>query len=84
MPTQNAIDFIVDLKYDRNLRSRMNRMKPEQVHPYLETIGYVFSFEQLEDAVNYYKLRCPTEEDAFDVEEIKFWFRFLTTVYEKQ
>jgi len=84
MPTQNAIDFIVDLKYDRNLRSRMNRMKPEQVHPYLETIGYAFTFEQLEDAVNYYKLRCPTEEDAFDVEEIKFWFRFLTTVYEKQ
>jgi hypothetical protein len=84
MPTQNAIDFIVNLKYDRTLRRRMNELNPEQIHPFLETNGYAFSFDQFEDAINYYKLRCPTEQDAFDVDEIKFWFRFLTTVFEKQ
>jgi len=84
MPTQNAIDFIVNLKYDRIMRKRMNGLSPEQVHPFLETNGYTFSYDQFEDAVNYYKLRCPTEQDAFDMDEIKFWFRFITTTFEKQ
>jgi len=84
MPTQNAIDFIVNLKYDRNMRKRMNGLAPEQIHPFLETNGYAFSHDQFEDAINYYKLRCPTEQDAFDMDEIKFWFRFITTVFEKQ
>ena len=84
METQNAIDFIVNLKYDRNMRKRMNGLAPEQVHPFLETNGYIFSYDQFEDAVNYYKLRCPTEQDAFDMDEIKFWFRLITTVFKKQ
>jgi hypothetical protein len=84
MATQNAIDFIVNLKYNRNMRKLMNGLTPEQVHPYLETNGYFFSFNQFEDAINYYKLRCPTEQDAFDMDEIKFWFSFLITTFEKQ
>ena len=84
MPTQKAIDFIVNLRYDRNLLKRMNEMRPEQVHPYLETIGYVFTLEQLEDAVNYYKLRCPSDQSEQETDEIRFWHRFLTTIYQKQ
>ena len=84
MPTQNAIDFIVNLKYDRNMRKRMNGLNPEQIQPFLKTYGYAFSYDQLEEAVNYYKVRCPTEQDAFDMDEIKFWYRFITTVFEKQ
>jgi len=84
MAIQNAIEFIGNLKYNRNLRNRMNGLAPEQIHPFLETNGYTFSFDQFEDAINYYKLRCPTEQDAFDIDEIKFWFRFITTVFEKQ
>jgi hypothetical protein len=84
MAMQNAIDFIVNLKYDRNMRKRMNGLSPEQIHPFLETNGYIFSVDQFEDAINYYKLRCPTEQDAFDMDEIKFWFRFITTVFVKQ
>ena len=84
MALQNAIDFIVNLRYDRNMRKRMNRLAPEQIYPFLEINGYIFSFDQFEDAINYYKLRCPTEQDAFDVDEIKFWFRFITTVFKKQ
>ena len=84
MPMQNAIDFIVNLKYDKNMRKRMNGLNPEQIPPFLVTNGYNFSFDQFEDAINYYKLRCPTEQDAYDVDEIKFWFQFITTVFEKQ
>ncbi len=83
MPMQNAIDFIVNLKYDRNMRKRMNGLSPEQIHPFLETNGYSFSFDQFEDAINYYKLRCQSEQDAFDVDEVKFWFRYITTIFEK-
>ncbi len=82
MPTQKAIDFIVNLRYDRNLRKRMDGMRPEQIHPYLETIGYSFTLEQLEDAVNYYKLRSPSEKSEQEIDEIKFWYRILTTMYE--
>ena len=83
MPLQNAIEFIAKLKHDINLRRKMNELKPEQVHPFLETNGFYFSFEQFEDAANYYKLRCPTEQDALEIDEIKFWFRFLTTIFER-
>jgi len=84
MPTQKAIDFIVNLRYDRILRKKMNQMRPEQVHPYLDTLGYSFTIEQLEDAVTYYKLRSPTEQAACEVDEIKYWFRFLTRVFDKK
>lgn len=80
MPTQNAIDFIVNLKYDRNLRKKINLMIPEMVHPFLETIGYAFTVEQLEDAVSYYKLRCPSEQHALEIDELKYWFRRITGV----
>lgn len=83
MALQKAMDFIVNLKYDRNLRKRMNRLDPEQVHPFLETNGYSFTIDQFDDAINYYKLRCPTEQDAFDMDETKFWFQFLITVFDK-
>ncbi len=79
MPTQKAIDFIVNLRYDRILRRKMNGMKPEQVHPFLETMGYAFTLEQLEEAVRYYKLRSPSEQNALEIDEIKYWYRFLTT-----
>ena len=84
MSMQNAIDFIVNLKCNRNLRKRMNGLPPEQIHPFLETNGYTFSFDEFGDAINFHKLRCLTEQDAYDVDEIKFWFRFITTVFEKQ
>jgi hypothetical protein len=84
MPIQNAIDFIINLKLNKNMRMQMNGLIPEQIHPFLETNGYNFSFEQFEDAINYHKLRCTTEQDAFDVDEIKLWFRFITTIFEKQ
>lgn len=56
MAIHNAIDFIVNLKYNSNLINRMIGLAPEQI----------------EDAINYYKLRCPTEQDAFETDEIKF------------
>src|SRR5665647_2522547 len=84
MATQNAIDFIVNLKYDRNMRKRMNELAPEQIHPFLETNGYAFSHDQFEDAINYYKIRFFKQKTAYDMDEIKFWFRFITTVFEKQ
>lgn len=83
MPLQNAIDFIANLRYDLNLRKKMNRLTPERIQPFLESNGFTFTYEQFEDAINYYKLRCPTEYDAFEIDEIKFWFRFITTVFEK-
>lgn len=84
MPTQKAIDFIVNLRYDRTLRRKMNLLRPEQVHPFLESIGYAFTADQLEEAVNYYKLRSPSEQNAVEIDEIKYWFGFLTAVHPKQ
>ena len=84
MPAQNAIDFIQNLINDEQMRKHLNRLAPDEIHPFLETKGYVFSFDQFEDAINYYKLRCNSEQGAFDVDEIKFWFRYITTVFEKQ
>jgi hypothetical protein len=84
MPTQKAMDFFVNLRYDRSLRKKMNLMSPEQVNPYLQTIGYAFTLEQLEEAVNYYKLRCPSEQSALEIDEIKYWYCFLTAVNPQQ
>ena len=84
MALQKAIDFIINLKHDKNLRNKMNRLNAEQVHPFLEANGYYFTFDQFEDAINYYKLRCENEQEAFDMDEIKFWFTFLTTVFERK
>ena len=79
MATQKAIDFIVNLKYDRILRRKMNGLAPQEVHPFLETIGYPISSDQFDDAVNYYKLRCPSEQDALSMDEIRTWFKYLTS-----
>lgn len=84
MPTQKAIDFIVNLRYDRTLRRKMDLLRPEQVHPFLESIGYAFTADQLEEAVNYYKLRSPSEQNALEIDEIKYWFGFLTAVNPKR
>lgn len=84
MPLQKAIDFIENLRNNRILRTKMNQLDPEQVHPYLQTIGFSFSFEEFEDATNYYKIRALSEQDAFDIDEIKFWFQFLITKFEIQ
>ena len=81
MATQKAIDFIVNLKYDRILRKRMSRLTPQEVHPFLETIGYPITSDQFDDAVNYYKQRCPTEQDALIMDEIRTWFKYLTSVF---
>ena len=80
MATQKAIDFIVILKYDRILRRKMSRLAPQEVHPFLETIGYSITNDQFDDAVNYYKLRCPTEQDALLMDEIRTWFKYLTNI----
>jgi len=84
MPLQKAKEFIENLRNDRSLHMKMNQLSPEQVQPYLLTIGFIFSFEEFEDAANYYKLRALSEQDAFDIDEIKFWFQFLITKFEKQ
>ena len=83
MATQKAIDFIVNLKYDRILRRKMSRLAPHEVHPFLETIGYSISPDQFDDAVNYYKLRCPTEQDALLMDEIRTWFKYITNIIVK-
>jgi len=82
MIAQKAIDFIVNLKYDRNLRKKLNQLSPEEVDSYLKTIGYNFTTEQFEKAVNYYNLRCPSEKLIPEFQELNFWHRFLTSNFQ--
>lgn len=84
MPTQKALDFIVNLRYDRSLRKKMNQLRQEQIHPYLETIGYTFTREQLEEAVKYYMFRFPEVKNQPEFDELKFWYDFMRSVYENQ
>ena len=79
MATQKAIDFILNLKYDRILRQKMSGLAPQDVHPFLAKIGYRITTDQFDDAVNYYKLRCPSEQDALLMDEIRTWFKYLTS-----
>lgn len=83
MSLQNAIGFIENIKEETILRRTINSLKPEEIHSFLDTKGYSFSFDQFEDAINVCKLKCASEQDAFDIDEIRFWFRFLTTIFQK-
>ena len=83
MATQKAIDFILNLKYDRILRRKMNELTPQEVQPFLDKIGYQITSDQFDDAVNYYKLRCPSEQDALLMDEIRTWFKYITNIFVK-
>jgi hypothetical protein len=84
MSIQNAIGFIENIKEDTILRRKINCLKPEDIHPFLEINGYSFSYDQFEDAINVCKLKCGSEQDAFDIDEIKFWFLFLSTIFQNK
>jgi hypothetical protein len=83
MSIQNAISLIEQIKEEPMLRKMLNSLNPEEIHPFLEANGFSFSPDQFDDAINVCKLKCASEQDAFDIDEIKFWFRFLTTIFQK-
>jgi predicted ribosomally synthesized peptide with nif11-like leader len=79
MSLQNALLFISKVKIDKALRQKINRLKSSEIAIALEQEGYSFTNEELEDAINSLKLKCATEEDAIEYEEIKLWFDLLNS-----
>lgn len=79
MSLQSALDFISKVKIDKNFRQQFNRLKSEEITTVLKQENYNFTNEEFEDAINSLKIKCASEEEAIEYEEIKLWLELLNS-----
>jgi predicted ribosomally synthesized peptide with nif11-like leader len=83
MSIHNAIRLLNAIDSDPGIRDRMYQCKDsEQLMAYLESQGYAFTSDELEDAINALHVRCQTLEDAQSLLHKADWLRFMLLMNE--
>jgi hypothetical protein len=78
MPIRNAVYLLNAIESDSKLRESMyNCSDKEEFDNCLISYGYIFDYEEFEDAVHYLHLRCQTIESAQCLFHKSEWFRYL-------
>jgi hypothetical protein len=78
MPIRNAVYLLNAIESDSHLRESMYSCKDmEEFDSCLDSNGYIFDFEEFEDAVHYLHLRCQTIESAQCLFHKAEWLRYL-------
>jgi predicted ribosomally synthesized peptide with nif11-like leader len=77
MPIQNAINLFNAIDTDQALREQMYSFaNGGELMAYLQTIGYGFSLDEFEDAVNSQHVQCQSLEAAQELLHKADWLRF--------
>jgi len=77
MALKNAIRFIDEIRNNDEFRLRLTNMSSKDVHEYLSTIDMKFSYEEFEDSTRFLMLRCSHEQDAMEIKDLLYWYKFL-------
>ncbi|MCW0482896.1 Nif11-like leader peptide family natural product precursor [Gaoshiqia sediminis] len=74
MAIQSAIKFIRESQENRELRKTINQSPPKEIFDKLAGMGYEFTMEEFEEAVNMLHVKCQFEEEANRLMQTKLWF----------
>lgn len=78
MPIRNAVYLLKAIESDSKLRESMYSCKDNvEFDTCLNSNGYIFDYEEFEDAVHFLHLRCQTIENAQCLFHKSEWLRYL-------
>lgn len=83
MPINSAVQLINAIDHSTNLRQTLNSLSdPVEITDYLNSLGYLFTPNEFEDAVRMLHVRCQTEEEASLLMIKVMWLRYLLRMEE--
>ena len=77
MAISDAKKFIRISQRDREFRRMINLIKTEELFSALSELGYRFTIEEFEEAVNMMHVQCQFESEADALMQTSMWFRML-------
>ncbi len=77
MAISDAKKFIRISQRDREFRGMINLIKTEELFSALSELGYRFTIEEFEEAVNMMHVQCQFESEADALMQTSMWFRML-------
>jgi hypothetical protein len=78
MPIRNAVHLLNAIESDSKLREGMYSCNDqEEFDSCLNSNGYIFDYDEFEDAVHYLHLRCKTIESVQCLFHKAEWLRYL-------
>jgi len=78
MAIQNAINFLVDIDNDDELRSSFDLLQGSAVESKRNELGYQFSAEEFEETINLLHLKCQHEEQANHLFQLVSWYKMIS------
>lgn len=75
MPINDAIQFINAVSQNTDLRKSLYAVPQSAILAHLAQLGFVFSWPEFDDASRLLHLRCQSEEQAFHLQQVVWWFR---------
>jgi hypothetical protein len=77
MAIADAKKFIRESQLNRDLRKQVNGMETTELLSGLVEIGYEFTMDEFEEAVNMIHVQCQFETEADDLMQTAMWFKML-------
>ena len=78
MAMNNVIHLFMTIDKDPVFRKQIYQCRnSEQLRAYLNSSGYYFDLDEMEDAINYMHVQCQTLEEAQQLLHKADWLRFL-------
>lgn len=78
MAIQNAINFLVDIDNDDELRSSFNVLQGSEVEVKRNEMGYHFTAHEFEETINLMHLKCQHEEQATHLFQLVSWYKMIS------
>ncbi len=81
MPMQDSLNFIREMRTNRDFRRSIYRLKnAEAVQSFLVSNGYHFTHDEFEDSYRKLLLKCQEAEQAEELMQILTWYQMLLNV----